>query len=152
MDLCWQATDELEAQLKAAQKARESSEAQAAQLVEAENKVCLILPKAWRETFFPRIQLSVHLIQCGSCLVCVCQGKAAAIRARPSAGESPKWKAWRMQIMELESARAEAQAEARSLAAELDSLRSEGGSPSPSPTVRPPLLLPHLREVLVDDC
>jgi hypothetical protein len=43
-----------------------------------------------------------------------------------------------MQIMELESARAEAQAEARSLAAELDSLRSEGGSPSPSPTVRPP--------------
>jgi hypothetical protein len=52
MDLCWQATDELEAQLKAAQKARESSEAQAAQLVEAENKVCLILPKAWRDIFF----------------------------------------------------------------------------------------------------
>lgn len=43
-----------------------------------------------------------------------------------------------MQIMELENARAEAQAEARSLAAELDSLRSEGGPPSPSPAVRLP--------------
>ena len=35
-----------------------------------------------------------------------------------------------MQIMELESARTEAQAEARSLAAELESLRSEGSEES----------------------
>ena len=53
-----------------------------------------------------------------------------------------------MQIMELENARAEAQAEARSLAAELDSLRSEGGPPSPSPAVRPPFSLLQLRKLL----
>ncbi len=57
-----------------------------------------------------------------------------------------------MQIMELESARAEAEAEVRSLSAELDSLRSEGGPPSPLPPVRPPFFSASTQGVAGWDC
>jgi hypothetical protein len=49
--MCRQANEALEAQLQAAQKAQDSSEAQAAQFVEAENKVYLLPPLMWLEIY-----------------------------------------------------------------------------------------------------